>query len=158
MKDGTVYSIMPARLDQWDDAMEMAYRVFLKFESKEYGKEGTDSFVDFITNPKLITMFKNGLYIVYLAMVDEKIVGIISLRSGNHISLLFVDKDYHRKGIAAALIKTVQDNLLRNTEYEKMTVNASPYGIPFYEKMGFKSTGEQTVIQGMIITPMELYL
>lgn len=158
LKDGTAYSIQPARLDQWDDAMEMAYKVFLRFEAKDYGKEGTDNFIDFITNPKLLNMFKSGLYTLYLAMIEDKIIGLISLRSGNHISLLFVDKDYHRNGVGGELIKTMQDYLLRNTNYEKMTVNASPYGIPFYKKVGFKMIGEQTVIQGMIITPMELYL
>jgi len=158
MKDGTVYSIAPCSREQWDDAMELAFRVFLKFESKEYGKEGTDKFAEFLTSPSIEKLFKAGKYIVFVAKKEEKIIAVSSLRSGNHLSLLFVDEKYHRQGIAMQLIKTIQDYLLKNTDYQTLTVNASPYGIPFYESAGFKATGEETILDGIIYTPMEMYL
>ena len=143
----------------WDDATELAFRVFLKYEAKEYGEKGTDSFMKFLTSPSLEKLFKADKYIVYIAMKGNDIIGVASVRSGNHLSLLFVDEDYHRQGVASNLIKTVQDYLLRETDYQTLTVHSSPYGIPFYERMGFKATDDQITAQdGIIYTPMEIYI
>ena len=158
MKNGIKYQINPARDNQWDDAMELAFKVFLKFEAKEYGKEGTDKFVQFLTSTEMQKMFRQGMYILFVATVGEDIIGLISLRSGNHISLLFVDENYHRQGIGRALIKTLQDYLLKETSFVKMTVHASPYGIPFYERVGFEATDVEQKQEGIIYTPMEMYL
>lgn len=158
MKDGTEYNIALCTKEQWDNAMELAYRVFLKYEAKQYGKEGTDNFAKFLTSPSLEKMFKAGKYIVYIATIDKKVIGVISVRTGNHISLLFVDEKYHRQGVGGQLIKAIQNYLLENTDFQKVTVNASPYGIPFYENTGFKATGEETVTDGIIYTPMEMFI
>ncbi len=158
MKDGWHYTILPCPKEQWDDAMELAFKVFLKYESKEYGREGTDKFAEFLTNPTLEKLFKAGKYPVYVAKTGEEIIGVASFRSGNHLSLLFVDERYHRQGIAGQMIKVIQNFLLENTDYQTLTVNASPYGIPFYKHMGFTETGEQRQDDGIIYTPMELFL
>ena len=158
-KDGRRYTIEPCTKKQWDDATELAFRVFMKYEAKEYGQKGIDSFAGFLTSPSLEKLFKAGKYIVYVAVMDDNIIGVISLRSGNHLSLLFVDERYHRQGVGKELIKTMQDYLLRETDYQTMTVNASPYGIPFYETMGFKATDIQiSSDDGIIYTPMEMYI
>lgn len=158
MKNGTSFTIAPCSKEQWDDAIRLVFKVFLKYESKQYGREGTDKFAEFLTNPLLKMLFESGKYIVYVATINNEIIGVCSLRSGNHISLLFVDEEHHRQGIATLLIKTLQDYLLRNTDYDTITVNAAPFGIPFYEKMGFKATGDETVQDGVIYTPMEMFL
>ena len=154
----SVFEIRRVKDTEWDTVMELAFKVFLKYESVEYGEEGIRSFAEFVTDEALKKMFLIGEYLLFVALDGEKIVGLISLRSGNHISLLFVDDKYHRKGIGSALIKCLQEHLLKNTRYEKMTVFASPYGIPFYHKVGFRDTGKQTKREGIIFTPMEFYL
>ena len=159
LKDGTTYTIIPCPADRWDDATELAFRVFLKYEAKEYGEKGTDSFARFLSSTTLEKLFRTGRYIVYTAMKGNDIIGLASLRSGNHLSLLFVDEAYHRQGIASELIKTIQDYLLKETQYQTLTVHSSPYGIPFYERMGFKATDEQiTAEDGIIYTPMQMYI
>ena len=57
MKNGTKYSIDLCKQEQWDDAMELAFKVFLKYEAKQYGKEGTDNFAEFLTSPSLGKLF-----------------------------------------------------------------------------------------------------
>ena len=158
MKDGTAYKIEPARDDQWDDAMELAFCVFLKYEAKEYGREGTDKFARFLTSNEIRKLFRTGHYILYVATVDDKIVGLVSLRNGNHISLLFVDEKYHKQGIGRELIGRLAQYLLMRTSFVKMTVHASPYGVPFYERLGFKATDKEQRQDGIIYTPMEMYL
>lgn len=158
LKDGTEYIVRKARTTEWDKATELAFRVFLKFEAEEYGREGTDSFAEFLTSPDLEKMFYAGRYVVYVAVKDGELIGMGSLRSGNHLSLLFVDGDYHRNGVATQIIRVLQDYLLRETDYQTMTVNAAPYGIPFYEEIGFKSLGDFEETDGIVYMPMELYL
>lgn len=152
------FLIRRAAPTEWETAMELAFKVFLKYEAQEYGPEGIRSFAEFLTDEKLKKLFLQGDYLLFVAMEKEKMIGMISLRSGNHISLLFVDQEYHRKGVGSALIRYMQSYLLRQTKHQKMTVNASPYGIPFYHRVGFTDTGCETTKDGIIYTPMEFYL
>ena len=152
------FRIRKARDEEWETAMELAFRVFLRYEAKEYGAEGIRNFSEFVTDESLKKMFLAGRYLLFVAVEGNKIIGLISLRSGNHISLLFVDDQYHRRGVGKALIKYLQEYMLFHTCYEKLTVNAAPYGIPFYHNVGFRDTGIQTKKDGIIYTPMEFYL
>lgn len=152
------FQIRKARDEEWETAMELAFRVFLKYEAREYGPEGIKNFSEFVTDESLKKMFLTGRYLLFVAVEGDKVIGLISLRSGNHISLLFVDNEYHRCGVGSALIKYLQEYMLFHTGYEKLTVNAAPYGIPFYHNVGFRDTGIQTKKDGIIYTPMEFYL
>ncbi len=158
MDTNTPVLIRKATVEDWDEAMELAFRVFLKFQAEEYGPEGIKNFAEFLTDEDLKKMFMIGEYLLFVAMVEDKQVGLISLRSGNHISLLFVDDEYHRRGIGTRLVKYLQDYMLQNTKQQKLTVFASPYGIPFYHKVGFVDIGKETRKDGIIYTPMEFYL
>ena len=46
--------------EEWEEAMELVWKTFLKFEADEYGPEGTKSFLDFISGDKLYKMFLIG--------------------------------------------------------------------------------------------------
>lgn len=157
-QENAFFQIREARKEEWETAMELAFRVFLKYEAMEYGPEGIRNFAEFLTDEMLKKMFLTGRYLLFVATKGDTLIGLITLRSGNHISLLFVNEEYHRRGVGKALVKYLQEYMLEHTSYEKLTVNAAPYGIPFYHKIGFKDTGIQTRKEGIIYTPMEFYL
>ena len=157
-KKDAFFQVRKAQPDDWENAMELAFRTFLKYEAKEYGPEGIRNFAEFVTDESLKKMFLQGNYLMFVAVEGEKIIGLISLRSGNHISLLFVDDKYHRRGVGTALVKYLQSYMLFYTKQERLAVNAAPYGIPFYHRIGFKDTGLETKKDGIIYTPMEFYL
>lgn len=157
-QENAFFYIRKAKPADWEDAMELAFRTFLRFEASEYGPEGVRNFRQFVTDESLKKMFLTGKYLLFVATDRDKIIGLISLRSNNHISLLFVDEKYHRRGVGKALVKYLQTYMLSYTKQEKLTVNAAPYGIPFYHKLGFRDTGVQTKTDGIIYTPMEFYL
>ena len=157
-QENAFFQIREARKEEWESAMELAFRVFLKYEAMEYGPEGIRNFAEFLTDEMLKKMFLTGRYLLFVAVKGDELIGLITLRSGNHISLLFVNETYHRRGVGKALVKYLQEYMLVNTSYEKLTVNAAPYGIPFYHKIGFKDTGIQTRQDGIIYTPMEFYI
>ncbi len=148
-------SIRRIRQDEWDTAMELAFRVFLKFEAKEYGKEGTEAFAKFVTDENLKKAFIGGQYHLFAAYDDDRIIGVVALRSGNHLSLLFVDASYHNRGIGSELLKYAEDYLKDNTSFTKLTVNAAPYATGFYHARGFRDTDARTTKDGIVYTPME---
>ena len=94
-----VILIRKAQMSDWEETMAMTWRTFMKFESGDYGVEGVENFRKFISDPMLRRMFLLGTYHLYVATDCEKIVGMVSLRDKNHISLLFVDEAYHKKGL-----------------------------------------------------------
>ena len=71
--------------------------------------EGVKNFENFITDSTLYRMFIMGAYQMFVAVADGGIVGMITLRDSQHISLLFVDERYHRQGIGRALLSYLTD-------------------------------------------------
>lgn len=152
------YEIRPAYRNEWDDAMALAWKTFMQFEAKDYPVEGIESFKNFITDQLLYKMFVMGSYQLFCAFDDNKMVGMISLRNETHISLLFVDSKYHRRGIGRALMEYLANYLVTEMGKDFMTVNAAPYGIEFYHACGFFDIGPIEYSDGISTVPMKMQL
>lgn len=152
------YQVRSAYRNEWQEAMALAWKTFLRFEADVYAPEGVKNFRNFITDSTLHRMFLRGAYQLFVAVDRNTIIGMITLRDSTHISLLFVDEMYHRRGIGRALIKYSTDYLLTEIGADRVTVNASPYGVAFYHKMGFRDLRPEEVRDGIIYTPMEFIL
>lgn len=152
------YQIRSAYRDEWEDAMLLAWRTFLRFEADVYSPEGVRNFENFITDSTLYRMFVVGSYQLFVALDGKKIVGMLTLRGGTHISLLFVDEEYHRQGIGRALMQYLSNYLLTEMQIFRVTVNSSPYGVGFYHRLGFRDLRPQEKKDGIIYTPMEFVL
>lgn len=152
------YEIRFARRDEWEDAMGLAWKTFLEFEAQDYPPEGVRNFEDFITDERLRQLFLLGTYQLIVAFDGQKMVGMITLRGEMHISLLFVDKHYHRCGIGRMLVRRMASYVRDELGKQRMTVNASPYGVPFYHHVGFRDLGPEKQQDGIIYTPMEYLL
>ncbi len=154
----TPYEIRTANRDEWEDAMALAWRTFLRFVAKDYPPEGVKNFERFVTDSTIYRMFTIGSYHLFVAYAGAKLVGMITLREESHISLLFVDEEYHRRGIGRALVQYAGRFLVNGGRASRMTVNASPYGVEFYHKLGFRDLRPQERKDGIIYTPMEFVL
>ncbi len=152
----TSYRVRSAYRDEWEEAMALAWRTFLRFEADVYTAEGVTNFENFITDTTLHRMFVMGAYQMFVAVADGKIVGMITLRDSTHISLLFVDERYHRRGIGRALLEYLKDYMRQEMGEGRVTVNASPYGVGFYHRLGFRDLRPEEKKDGIIYTPMEL--
>lgn len=154
----TPYQIRSAYREEWQDAMALAWKTFLRFEADVYTPEGVKNFQNFITDSTLHRMFIMGAYQLFVALDQGKVIGMITLRDSTHISLLFVDEAYHRRGIGRGLIKYLTEYLLSEVGVSRVTVNASPYGVEFYHKLGFRDIRSEEKKDGIIYTPMEFIL
>ena len=150
-----IYEIRKLKKSEWDMAMQLAWDTFLVFEAPDYSVKGVYNFKSFVRDPLLKKMFTYGEYIAIGAFSDRRMVGIIGVRNTNHISLLFVDRDYHRNGIASSLIdRYVRDAKKKGITY--VTVNSSPYAVDFYHKIGFVNITDEVEKDGIKFTPMRL--
>lgn len=136
----------------------------MHFEASDYTPQGVDSFLDFISDTTLNRMFIMGNYQLFVAVEDEpekavgeKIIGLISLREVNHISLLFVDEKYHKQGIGRSLMNYAASYLYEEKGKIFCTVNAAPYAVEFYKKIGFHAVKPEESKDGIRFTPMIWY-
>ena len=139
----------------WEPAMKLAWETFLIFEANDYTEEGIESFRDFISDQWLKKMFLKGEYQMFVALEHDKVIGFLTIRNEHHISLLFVDKDYHCKKIGRTLVDLAGEYLIREVGVDYMTVDSAPYALEFYHKLGFWDLAPQQTKQGIIYTSMK---
>lgn len=154
-KQAENYTFRMAVEKDWEPAMKLAWETFLIFEAQEYGEEGIESFRDFISDQRLKNMFLKGEYQMMVALHEDKIVGFITVRNRSHISLLFVNKKYHRQGIGSVLIDKMGEYLITEVGVDYMTVDSAPYALEFYHKLGFWDLAPRQQKQGIIYTSMK---
>lgn len=152
------YTIRQVNYEEIDKAFSLIWDTFLEFVAPDYSKEGIETFkTNYIESSTFKDCFKNGRQTMYGAYSGRKIIGVVSISIHNNISCIFVDKNYQRNGIATALINHIFF-ILRNKNIKKISLNASPYAVPFYHSVGFKDLDSQQNFHGISYTPMELIL
>lgn len=107
-------------------------RVFDAFNRAQYD-DNPGRFLNEATAEKALDLLDEGVVLVALDAADE-VVGVIALDRLDHIEWLFVEPAHHRRGVARSLWETL---LLWRPDADAITVNASDYGVGWYEAMGF---------------------
>ena len=144
--------------DEVESAMNLALEVFMQFEAPDYPPEGVETFKkDLVENPEFLENARQGICPIYGAFDGGKIVALMGMRSSKtHINLVFTKREYHRKGIARAIFRYLLNDILKeNPALEALTLNSSPYGLPFYLALGFLPQSAEQEINGIRFTPMK---
>lgn len=87
-----------------------------------------------------------------IAEIDSEIVGFADMSKTGYVDMLYVHKDFQRRGIATALVNELEQRAQKKglTRYETF---ASITARPFFEKHGYTVENENTVIQnGVVLT------
>ncbi|MDO5521809.1 MAG: GNAT family N-acetyltransferase [bacterium] len=139
-------SIRKIKKNELQEALHLVLNVFMEFEAPVYSMEGIEYFKEYIHNSSILEELQ-----IYGAFHNHKIIGVIATRNhGCHISLFFVDSTYHRQGIGKKLFRQVT----KDCPGEVITVNASPYAVPIYKRLGFIATDTEQISDGIRFTPM----
>jgi GNAT superfamily N-acetyltransferase len=138
-------------------AMDMVWRVFAEFEAPGYSAEGVREFRRFIREDNLSEQMGSGSMILWGWYDGNAVAGLIAITVTGHINLLFVDKAYHRRGIAKALHQTAEE-YFRERGVSEVTVNSSPFAVEIYRRFGFTPTDAERTVNGIRFTPMVLRL
>lgn len=144
--------ITPERLR---DALDLVWEVFEQFEVPDYEEMGIQTFRHFIEYSAMVEKVRQGEMRFWGCYLNNYLVGVVALRTGQHISLLFVRGRFHHLGIATQLVQlAVETVAAEEPEIRAVTVNASPYAVGFYKKIGFTPLKEEQKADGIRFTPM----
>lgn len=151
------YEVKWAEKEDWKPTMMMIWKTFMAFEGKEYTNEGIRNFFRFITDDDLYQAFLAGTYRMAVVKDSGRIIGAGSIRNGNHLSLLFVDEEFHHKGIGSRIMGYLCDYLEHEEGERFMSLKAAPYAVDFYRKLGFKIIRPEEEYSGIRVTSMEKF-
>lgn len=157
-RDGFPYVIRWIRPEEWAEAVCLIWRTFMEFEAADFTQPGIENFREFLTDGQLYNWYLEGKYQMMIALDGNRVIGEISVRNGNFISLLFVDKAYHRQGVGRELIRCMSAYLKRERQEIYVAVKAAPYAVGFYRKIGFRVSRPEEEIAGIRVTAMEKFL
>ena len=88
--------------------------------------------------------------VILVAECDGKVQGVVELKEGRHIAMLFVRPEQQKQGIGTKLLSAVLDQ----ARVKHVTVKASLSSVPAYQKYGFECMGEVGEAAGLVYQPM----
>lgn len=133
--------------NEFRQAADLSLKVFTYCGTEDFNAEGLETFNSFIYADELMNELT-----VYGAFDGEKLIGVLGIKNERkHISLFFINPEYHRKGIGSKLF----DFVLQNQPMQELTVNSSSYAVSFYQSIGFEKVSEKQETNGLKYTPMK---
>jgi len=146
-----VHDIRLMKAAELNDTLELIRNVFSEFEAPDYEPEGVETFFAFSEETSIKESIASGELKFWICKSRRSLAGALAVKNGCHICMLFVDKRFHRQGIATRLLEAA----FSGTDSSSIiTVNSSPYGVPFYHAAGFSDTSPLTVKNGIKYVPM----
>ena len=139
----------------WDAAIGVAWVTFQQIASHTCSEDGARAFRDGITSTQLYIDFLQDKYLLFCAYQHGKVIGMLTLKDKNHISLLFVRKKFQGKGVGTQLLKACRA-YCREQGILELTVNAVSTALPFYLTNGFTMLESERFEGGLKFTPMIL--
>lgn len=137
---------------------QLIRKVYDEFVAPDYSDEGNQYFYEWIEPENIAARQKENRNIL-IATLRNKLAGVIEIRQNSRISLLFVDKSFHKQGIARKLFDlALKNSLLKDPDLKRYYVHASPYSIPVYKKLGFIEMGKIMIQNGIKYLPMEMII
>lgn len=147
-----MYAIRGIKFEEIEVAFSLVEHVFMEFDAPDYSEEGVATFrKTILENEAFKERFRTGDQMMLGAFTRDKLIGLIAISKRHHISLFFVEKQYHRQGIGTALFNACLKELVTKGA-NQITLNASPYAVDFYHKLGFIDTNTQQNQHGIIYT------
>lgn len=126
---------------------------FIQSVAETLSEEGVSTFSKIAATESFCERMQ-GDNLMLVAEIDSKVVGVIELKEGRHVAMLFVSPDSQKKGVGRKLLSAALE-CARNSI---VTVSASLSSVPAYEKYGFKCKGTTGESAGLIYQPMEIEL
>lgn len=132
----------------------LAMQTFDALVGHELTDEGVAEYARYV-DPDALRARQQSDHFTLVAFVDGQLAGMIEFRRNQHLSMLFVNPAFHRRGIARRLYEVAMARVTRDSpDIDEVTVNASRYAVPVYEKLGFTATGAEQTVNGIIFMPM----
>lgn len=123
-----------------DEILELFYRTVHVINAADYTQEQLDAWAD--GKPDREVWEKSLLeHNTLVAVCDGKIAGFADMTGDGYLDRMYVHKDYQNRGIAAALLKRLEDGCRTG----KFVTHASITARPFFKKKGYHVVKSQQV-------------
>lgn len=120
--------------------------------------KGAEYFLQSVTTESIANYIAAENFLYLVAHVNAQLVGVVAIRDNTHLYHLFVDSAFQRQGIATRLWLEAKNRVLATGNIQIMTVNASLYAVPVYERFGFVALRDKIEKNGLVFVPMQLNL
>lgn len=112
----------------------------ININSADYNENEISVWAEFHRNKAGWERAIAGQYFL-VAVINELITGFSSMTEKGYLDFMYVHKDYQRQGIAKKLLSGTEMHAV-NLKLEKIFSHVSKTAIPFFEKCGYRKTGE----------------
>lgn len=146
------YIIEEIKIKDLEETLKMVEDTFIKFDAKDYTKEGIENFLKFINYKSIKNSLSKNMR-MFVAKKNKKVIGVIGYRDNSHINLLFVSEKYHYNGIARNLVNLAFKKC-KKIKIKTITVNSTPYAHNAYLKLGFIDKDKIQEVDGIKFYPM----
>lgn len=124
------------------------------YVAPDFSAQGMRHFLAYVRPSALYERLEAGALLLG-TFADEQLIAVLEIRDGSHISLLFTASEWHGRGLAKKLLQKALDQITATYGMPKaLTVNASPYAVPIYQKLGFAICGQEDIRNGVRFIPM----
>lgn len=132
-----------------DDILSaLACRVFDEFIATSFSQAGRDAYYRFAARESLAA--RSDATQRWVALDGDVVVGMLEVRDGSHVSMLFIEGAYQRRGVGRRLLAAAF-----GTDWPLLTVNSAPNAVGAYERLGFVTAAPmQQSPDGIAYVPM----
>lgn len=141
--------LKPVGMEDWHKVRSLVWETFLEFEGPDYSPQGIETFHREVIEDE--SFFKKCS--IWGAYAQGRLVSIMAIREGSHISLAFTEKSHQHQGLATSLFRTIVQSMEPGGP-KLVTVHSSPYAVRFYQHLGFRATDTERVKNGIRFIPM----
>lgn len=147
-------------LEQRDllSAMHLVWDVFVENTAPLYSAEGVAEFQKFIKIDHITDLYNRREMYFWGAYEGNDLVGVGAMYKSGHVSLLDVGTRYHHQGIGRALFETMKQFCAQNLGLMRMTVNAAPNAVNYYQSYGFQMNAQEQTQNGIRYVPMDFLI
>lgn len=142
-----IRSITP---DDLPRVSEVCLQAFNLAVAPSLSAQGVQSFAG-IATPQAFAERMQADNLIQICIHDGVITGMVELKEGRHVAMLFVAPEWQRRGIGRRLL----DAALEQARVDVVTVSASLSSVPAYARYGFVLAGETAEFAGLVYQPME---
>lgn len=112
--------------------------------------QGVETFVR-VASVEAFAERSQGDNLMLVSEADGRITGLVELKQGRYMAMLFVAPNWQRRGIGRRLISAA----LERASAEIVTVSASLSSVAAYQRYGFVLAGDVSESAGLVYQPME---
>ncbi|CAH0445252.1 GNAT family N-acetyltransferase [Ralstonia pseudosolanacearum] len=136
--------------DDLPSANALCLAAFMQAVAPSLSAQGVETFGK-VAAPQAFAERMAGDNLMLVCVAEGALTGMIELKEGRHVAMLFVAPGWQRRGVGKRLLSAALEQARTNV----VTVRASLASVAAYERYGFTLAGNVGEFAGLVYQPME---